>query len=309
MKQENIATVYQRRDRRQTALYVLVMLAIPTACGWFVASWEGAVLAMTLPLFLIWVSPRLSPNLIMRMEGAIAAQGWQYSALNALTLDLAAKADLKAAPQLYVHPSRMITAFAVGTDEDSAIALSRGALETLGRRELAGVLAHEIAHIAAEDSKLTVFSKLVYSTTSIASLVGLMLCVVLSLADAGIYLPFWLPIAFAIAPICVNLLDLALSRQREFAADTKAVELTRDPWGLVRALDAIRHQERSILRRVIGLAIPRGRSTWLRTHPPTEERIERLVHIGRSDPDLVPLNRPALPPFRRPLFVRILRPS
>jgi heat shock protein HtpX len=179
-------------------------------------------------------------------------------------------------------------AFAVGSPEDSVVAVSDGMLRLMGPRELAGVLAHEVSHVAHRDLWLMALADAIGRLVALASLFGqLLLLVTLPLALVGMAEVPWLALLVLIlAPSAVNLLQLALSRAREFDADLGAAELTGDPEGLAAALGRL---ERRTGRAWEDLLMPGRRvpePSLLRTHPPTEERVERLRALVPRRPRL-----------------------
>jgi len=204
-------------------------------------------------------------------------------------------------PRVYVVPDKAPNAFAVGIrPEEGSVAFTTGLLELLNREELEGVAAHEISHLKNGDVRLM--------TLAIA-LVG----VIVLLADVGRQLLWWgglgddrgrgrrresdgrggaealfllLAVLFLIlAPLAAQFTQLALSRNREFYADASAVDLTRNPQGLTRALIKLKEHAATVRRAnaaTAGMYFVRpfadgsGLATLFSTHPPIEERIRRL---------------------------------
>jgi heat shock protein HtpX len=164
-------------------------------------------------------------------------------------------------------------------------------LRQLTLRELAGVIAHEISHIRNNDMSVMGLADLVSRMTNMLALFGQLLVVVnlpLYLLT-GAAVP-WLAIGLLmIAPTITALLQLALSRTREFDADLGAVALTGDPQGLASALARLESQRGSLWERVFLPGRREPEPSLLRTHPRTEERIERLLELSREErPQLVP---------------------
>jgi heat shock protein HtpX len=175
----------------------------------------------------------------------------------------------------------MMSAFATGSREDAAIVLSDGLLRRLERRELVGVLAHELAHVANGDIQVMTFADTLSRITSMLALAGQIL-LILSIPALLLgleTLPLGALLVLLAAPTLSALAQLALSRNREYEADRTAAELSGDPLGLAAALDKL---ERSQGRVWEQLMLP-GRNlpdpSLLRTHPPTARRIERLVQL------------------------------
>lgn len=207
-------------------------------------------------------------------------------------------AALPAMPRIYIIDTPVPNAFAVGLKPERAcVAVTSGLLERLNRDELQGVIAHELGHIANRD-------------TLFMTLAGVTLGAIVLLADFGMRMLFWggagrrrsssnkngggatavLMIAALLlailAPLIARLLYFACSRQREYLADASAAQFTRLPSGLASALQKISAQQdpkKIPVNRVVApmyavnpLAA-RGSSSIWGTHPPTQERINRLL--------------------------------
>jgi Do/DeqQ family serine protease len=176
----------------------------------------------------------------------------------------------------------MANAFTVGERDDAAIGLSDGVLRALGPREARAVLAHEIAHISAADIGLLRLTEILGQATRATCFLGLAGALLVFLT-AGPVVPLWAVLLFAAAPTAVTLLQLAVSRNREFAADLTAAELSGDPLALISALDKIEGLTRRHLLRELGTLSGVMLPGWLRSHPPTPERAQRLMaHIDRD---------------------------
>jgi heat shock protein HtpX len=228
---------------------------------------------------------------------------------------LSRRAGLPAVPRLHIIPSRLMNAFAVGRRDRSAIAVTDALARTLTPRELAGVLAHEVSHIAHEDVNVMALADMVSRFTSLMSTIGL-ISLFLNLggyAAGGAESVPWLAVVVLIAsPTVGGLIQMALSRTREFDADLGAALLTGDPDGLASALTRLERAQGRVWENIL---LPGGRipdPSVLRTHPLTAERIARLKALsfdpavsGRSPPR-APSDRPAA---ARPSFVPKVRAS
>lgn len=269
------------RNAAQTALLLGGMVLLLSACAWVIAGWTGVYWTAAASVILLVVAPRISPRMVLAMYRAKeippAALPSVYEALRSL----AWKAGLENVPRLYYVPSSMLNAFAMGGREDAVIGITDGILRNLDMRELSGVLAHEISHIRNNDLWVMGLADMVGQLTRIMSLAAtLLLAFTLPawLAQGGT-IPWLLILLLAFAPTIGSLLQLALSRAREFDADLDAAGLTEDPIGLVSALRKLETLRRGFLERILfpGTRIPEP--SLLRTHPSTEERIERLVSL------------------------------
>ena len=275
-----------RRHRLRNALHSVLLLGgmalILAACAWVLAGLEGLVWTFLGALAGFGLMPRVSPRLVLGLYRARRIGARELPELFAVVRELSGRAGLGAVPSLYYVPSATLNAFAVGSRDDAAIALTDGMLRRLSLRELAGVLAHELSHIRNNDLWVMNLADVVSRLTSFMSTVGLVLLFVgLPLVLTGAAGPGWLLLigVLVFAPTLVSLLQLALSRAREFDADRMAAELTGDPAGLAAALAKLeRHQGRmweDILLPGRRVPVP----SLLRTHPPTEARVRRLMAL------------------------------
>ncbi|MFQ5507539.1 MAG: M48 family metalloprotease, partial [Planctomycetota bacterium] len=176
-------------------------------------------------------------------------------------------------------------AYAMGRPDSATITVTDGLLACLGRRQLAGVLAHEISHLAAGDLRIMGIASAVARLTASMASVGLFLLLVnlplLALQGTGI--PWLAILLLLLAPGASLLLQLALARRREFDADRGAAELTGDPLGLAAALQELELAARRsrIWERFFRLGGARSREIpgMLRSHPATMERRKRLLEL------------------------------
>jgi heat shock protein HtpX len=198
-------------------------------------------------------------------------------------------------PRVYIVPEKAPNAFATGRDANHAVvAVTEGLLEKLDRSELEGVIAHELSHIGNRDMLLGTVIVVLVGFVSVVSDVLLRMNIfrgrdndrkndmfaILSIAGA------------IIAPIAATLIQLAVSRKREFLADASGALLTRYPEGLANALIKIsadqtpmRHTSSATAH--LWLAEPvkgkkvSGLAKMFMTHPPVEERVKALMEMGR----------------------------
>lgn len=282
---------HKRRNLIQTALLMGGMLLLFSACAWLVAGAEGVAWAVAGGTALLFLTPRVSPRLVLRLYGAEYIPPEMLPEAYHILAGLAERADLPSVPRLYYLPSSVMTGFAVGDEKESAIAVTDGLLRNLDVRELAGVLAHEISHIRNRDLRLMNLADVMSRVTRTMSLAGLFLLFVTlpGWMTEGHEVPWLLVILLTVAPTVGSLIQLALSRAREFDADLDAAGLTGDPAGLASALEKLHRAEGGFWERLL---FPGRRSpdpSLLRTHPRTDERIRRLLDL------YVPAEMPDLP--------------
>jgi heat shock protein HtpX len=282
------ARTWQRHawsNRLQTGLLVLVLLALGAGAGALIFGSTGAWVALLACVAALLFEPAAAARLTLRLYDARPLAPAAAPALWRLLAELAERADLPVVPALHYVPSPLINAFAVGNRRRPAIALTAGLLRELSPRELAGVLAHEIAHIAHGDLRVMGLADLLSRLTSLFALVGqVMLLLSLPWMVTGQGEVNWTALLLLVlSPHLALLAQLGLSRVREFDADLEAVALTGDPAGLASALTRIERASRSWR----GLLLPgwgNPEPSWLRTHPATEERVRRLQSLHPAPP-------------------------
>lgn len=292
---QDVGARHRWLNRLQTALLVLTLLGIAAVAGSLLLGDGGLWLALAAAGFTLLLEPAAASGLTLRLYGARPLYPDEAPDLWAVLRELAARAGLPALPVPHYVPSGVVNAFATGSKHHAAIALTDGLLRSLTPRELTGVLGHEIAHIANEDLRVMGLADSISRLTHLLALLG-QLAIVLSLPALllGVAEVNWPALLLlAVAPQLALLAQLGLSRVREFDADRLAAELTGDPHGLASALAKIERVSRSWRAWLLpGWGNPEP--SWLRTHPATAERIERLLELAPP---------PAMPPFPSARFV------
>ncbi len=281
-----------RSNRVQSALLILAMICMLALIGLFLGGLVGAGIAIGLCLIAIVFGPAITPQIVLRMYKAQPIPRQSSPQLYDLFAELVRRAELPTAPTLYYIPSRTLNAFAVGNRSNSAVAITDGLLRILDAREVAGVLAHEVSHIRHHDMWVLGIADTVSRIIGTLSQIGqLMLFLAIpNFLTTGGYTFLIAATLLAGSPVISNLLQLALSRSREFNADLGAVRLTGDAKGLASALAKL---ERITSGTGFPWIVP-GREksqtvpATLRTHPPTDERIRRILAAGQSIGDVEP---------------------
>lgn len=197
-------------------------------------------------------------------------------------------------PRLYISPDTTPNAFAAGRNQDQAlICVNKGLLDVLDDQELYGVLAHEMAHIKNLDVKLMTYAAvLAGSIAMIAQLLSYGLWFGGGNNNSGGNNPLAIVaviLTIILAPLAATIIQLAISRKREYVADASGAELTRYPQGLASALNQIsgnmkptERPEEAIAHMMIAPQLGgRGKeATLFATHPPTEDRVARLTDMA-----------------------------
>jgi heat shock protein HtpX len=277
---------HKLRNLVQSAILLGGMIGLLALCGWVLFGPDGLVGMALGGALALTFSPKISPGLVLRLYRARELTPPELPEVFAVLDRLAERAGLRRRPKLYYIPSRMLNAFAVGERDDVVIALTDGMLRSLTLRELAGVLAHETSHIRNNDLWLMGLADLVGRLTRLMTLAGLFLLVLaIPLWMGGTANIPWLVIALLVfAPQLTTLLQLALSRAREYEADLDAAGLTDDPAGLASALAKLERFQRGVWEQILmpGHRLPEP--SLLRSHPPTEQRIARLRALQAAAP-------------------------
>ncbi|WP_206533550.1 zinc metalloprotease HtpX [Mesorhizobium sp. M5C.F.Cr.IN.023.01.1.1] len=285
----------QRALNRLHSVTILIgLMALAAWTGYVISGSDGIVFGLILSGITLLVGSASGGALFRQAYGAIVLDRHSDPELVMLIAELARRAGLPRAPTLHLLPSPVLQAMAAGDREDPAIAVTSGLLQTLPPRELAAVLAHEIAHIRHGDIFIMRLAATAGAMTQVMSSVGLFLLFALLpvLWATGEFLsPFGI-LLLTFSPTVSDLLQLSLSRRREFLADAGAVELTGDPQALALALRRIEAIQGDDWERFDS----RGARWlhWFRTHPSTSERIARLAElVSPVRPDLPLANRTA----------------
>ena len=274
-------------NRLQSAILLLGLFALAAITGFLFAGSDGVIIAALLVTGFLLFNPASGEVVFHYVYGAVPLTPASAPQLVALVAQLSRQAGLERAPALFLIPTQVLQAMAAGSRESPSLAVTSGLLLTLSSRELAAVLAHEIAHIRHGDMFVMGLAAGAGAMTRAMSTAGMFLLIayfpILWSTDATLS-----PAAIALlvaAPMVSDLLQLSLSRRRELLADAGAVELTGDPVALARALRRIEELQGDDWERFAA----RGGYwlRWFRTHPTTAERIERLAEvIAAPRPDL-----------------------
>lgn len=280
----------------RTAILLAALTALFAVVGLLAGGEAGMLIALLFAgagnLFAWWNSDRL----VLAWHGARELGPDELPWLQALVAELAARAGIPT-PRVYLIDLPQPNAFATGrSPKSAAVAVTTGLLELLDREELAGVIAHELAHIKNRDTlTMTVAATLAGAISALANMF---------LWFGGMFAgerrdnplgAIGTLLLLLLAPLAAALIQFAISRTREFAADRGGAEICGNPLWLARALEKIEawarrtplpttelHPETSPLFIVNPLAGEGGIAALFRTHPPTEARIRALLELARE---------------------------
>ena len=276
-----VREAHRRQNNIQTfALLggIALLLAVPVALIWgpiglaFVAGLVGVTFLG---------ARQVPPELIMRAYQARPVTADAAPGLVHILDVLSERAALQERPALFVIPSLTLNAFATGSPGHAAIGITEGLVRKLSMQELAAVLAHEISHIRNNDLTVMAIADIasrIVQGMSYAAVFFLAINMVSLLVDGEASISWLAILILYLAPVLSSLMQLALSRTREYDADLEAAVLTGDPSWLISALQRLERQTGAFWEDLM-FPVP-GRRTpqpsLLRTHPPTAERVARL---------------------------------
>jgi len=275
----------------RTAMLLAALTAIFVGVGFLLGGAGGALIAFVVAAGMNAFSYWNSDKLVLRMSGAREVDARTAPDFYAMVGDLAARAGLPM-PKVYIADNPQPNAFATGRNPDNAaICATTGLLKTLSRDEIAGVMAHELAHVQNRDTLTMTI------TATIAGAVSMLANFAFFFGGVGggrNNNPLGLVgilVAAIVAPLAAMLVQMAISRTREYAADRRGAEISGDPAALASALRRISqgaHQVRNEAAErnpatahlfIINPLSGERMGNLFSTHPATENRIAALMQM------------------------------
>jgi len=284
---------------KRKSFFLLIIFSIFTVficyfigSAWFGSGLGGLIFGFVISLTMSLVSFYTGDKVVLSSVGAREISRDEYPMLYNVTEELCIAAGIPM-PKIYVVPDPSPNAFATGRNlENAKIAVNEGLLKILNREELQGVIAHELSHIKNND---------IMFATIVSVLLGMI--IILSTVfrrtfwwsgrdrdreGGGVILVLIGLLLAILAPIAAKLIQLSLSRSREYLADASAALITRNPLGLAGALRKL--SDTKVVTRTANDAVSplyiaepfKGIDvkTLFSTHPPIEERIKRLEEMA-----------------------------
>jgi heat shock protein HtpX len=274
----------------RTALLLAAMTALFLMVGYLIAGEGGALIAFVLALAMNGWAYWNSDKMVLRMHNARPVTRASAPELVGLVEQLARRAELPM-PAVYVLESNQPNAFATGRNpENSAVAVTRGLIQSCDSEELAGVIAHELAHIKNRDTLIMTI------TATLAGAIGFLSQFAFffgggrdnrnPLGAIGVLL------VMILAPLAAMLVQMAISRTREYSADRAGAMICGQPLWLARALQRIEQLARGVVNEpaernpasahlfIINPLHMGGIDNLFRTHPPTADRVRRLRDLA-----------------------------
>ncbi|VTS22406.1 zinc metalloprotease HtpX [Streptococcus dysgalactiae] len=296
--------LYQQisQNKQRTVLllvvFFLLLALIGASAGYLLV--DNYVLGVTLALIVgvIYAVSMIfqSTTLVMSMNSAREISESEAPDFYHIVEDMAMVAQIPM-PRVFIIEDPSLNAFATGSSpKNAAVAATTGLLQVMNREELEGVIGHEVSHIRNYDIRIsTIAVALASAVTLISSIGGRALWYGGGSrkrsnnndGGLGIILLLLSLLSLVLAPLVASLVQLAISRQREYLADASSVELTRNPQGMIRALEKLKQSQPvkypvDDASAALYINEPRKKgsfSSLFSTHPPIEERIERLQHM------------------------------
>ena len=290
-------------NKRRTWLLLVAFFSLLAAIGAAVGYlWLGSItggMAIALIIGAIYAGSMIfqSTEVVMSMNGARQVTEKEQPDLYHIVEDMAMVAQIPM-PRVYIVEDPSPNAFATGSSpQNAAVAATTGILQLMNREELEAVMGHEVSHIRNYDIRIsTIAVALASAVTLLSSMGGRMMWFGggrrrssddRDNGGADLIMLIVSLLIIVLAPLAATLVQLAISRQREFLADASSVELTRNPQGMIRALQKLQgsepmHRQVDDASAALYINAPKksdGLQKLFYTHPPIPERIERLRNM------------------------------
>ena len=275
----------------KTTILLIALTLLLVWVGSMFGGRQGAVYAFAIAMGMNFFSYWFSDKIVLKMYGAKEVSDQESPAYYGIVKELVDRAGLPM-PRTYIIPTHAMNAFATGRNPGhAAVAVTEGMLNSLSREELRGVLGHELAHVRNRD---------ILISTIVATIAGAVMMLANMARWASIFGGyggrndeeegsggggFAILFLAILAPIAALLIQMAISRSREYAADKGGAQLTGSPLGLASALEKL--QQAAMVRPmdagqttahlfIVNPLSGRSFAAIFSTHPPIEERIKRL---------------------------------
>ncbi len=270
----------------KTTFLMALLTVMLVFIGNAVAGENGAIMAFFMAGAMNFFSYWYSDKVVLRMYRAQEVSESQSPQLFAMVRRLTHKARLPM-PKVYIIPNQTPNAFATGRDpEHAAVAVTEGIMSMLSQDELEGVIAHELAHIKHRDILIGSMAATIAGAISMLYYIGIFF----GGNDDDDGSPLGNILMLILAPIAAMLIQMAISRSREFAADRGGAEICGKPLALASALQNLERGVEQIPMRanqasahmfIVNPLRGGGMAKLFSTHPSTEERVQKLRELGR----------------------------
>ncbi len=271
----------------KTTVFLALLTGLFVAVGGLLGGQSGMVMAFGLAMVMNFVSYWFSDKIVLKMYRAQPLSESDAPGVHRIVRSLATQAGIPM-PKLYLLPSPAPNAFATGRNpQHAAVAVTEGILRIMDERELEGVLAHELSHVINRDVLIsTVAATIAGAISMLANIAQWGMMFGGSRDEEGRSTnPIALILTIILAPLAAMLIQMAVSRSREFQADASGARLTRNPNGLASALGKLEQAGRVVQMDanpatahlfIVNPLTGRSLMNLFMTHPPVQERIARL---------------------------------
>lgn len=281
----------------KTALLLGALTGLLLVAGQALGGQTGMVIALVIALVMNFGSYWFSDRMVLKIYRATPVTRAEAPVLYDVVQELSRRAGLPM-PKVYIMQNDAPNAFATGRNpEHAAVAATTGLLRIMTRDELAGVMAHELAHVEHRDTLIgAVAATIAGAIAMLANFAQLALLFGGGRRDGEGSNPFAMLLMMILAPIAASLIQMAVSRSREYAADARGAAISGNPLGLASALrklssansripmpDAETHPTTAHMF-IINPLKGRSLAQLFSTHPPVEERIRRLEAAAAGQP-------------------------
>jgi heat shock protein HtpX len=275
----------------KTALLFVVLTLLLVFIGYLAGGRSGVTIAFIFALVMNFASYWFSDKIVLKMYRARRVEEADNPRLIRLVRTAAQMASLPM-PKVYIIPTENPNAFATGRNpENAAVAVTEGILKLLDDDELSGVIAHELGHVRNRDILVgTVAATIAGAISYIAFMARWMPFIGSDDEDRGGNIVVLLLVGI-LAPIAAAMIQMAISRQREFLADRASAEISHKPLALAGALKKLHQKNRLFPMKanpasahmfIVNPLSGKNFAALFSTHPPIEERIERLEKYYRE---------------------------
>jgi heat shock protein HtpX len=275
----------------KTAILMAAITALFMAIGLWLGGEQGMFIALIVALGMNFFSYWFSDKLVLKMYRAQEVDATSAPQFYRMVAELAQRAELPM-PKVYLIQEDAPNAFATGRNpQNAAVAATTGILRVLSERELRGVMAHELAHVKHRDILISTISATMAG--AISMLANFAMFFGGRNSEGRSTNPIVGLLVMILAPLAASLIQMAISRAREFEADRGGAEISGDPRALASALEKIhayargipmaaaeRHPETAQMM-IMNPLRAGGLRGLFSTHPATEERVERLLAMAR----------------------------
>jgi len=289
----------------RTTILLAVLTALLVWIGDMLGGRQGAVIALVLAGGMNFFSYWFSDKIVIKMYGGQEITANDDPELLGMVSDLATRAGLPM-PKVYLIPEETPNAFATGRNpQHAAVAVTQGIRRILNKRELAGVLGHELSHVVNRDILVSTIAATLAGAISYMAQMAQWAMIFGGNRDrddeGGGSNIFGLIVMMIVAPLAAMLIQMAVSRSREYGADAGGAKITGDPLALASALKKLHIGSQQIPLQaspaaanatahmfIVNPLTGRSMAALFSTHPPMEERVRRLEEMARTSPTARP---------------------